>query len=473
MDRIIFFGIGREYKKIRNSIDFDFKKVEIVALIDNDEAKQGGIVDGVQIYSPLEALKYCFDYIVVCGIYAGEMKKQLLDCGVDDKKIATLFDLGRFPHWFKRKELNIFCDEKNLSNALIGQKRHPIVLFNYLKYAGGPLALLRMAQILKDNGFDIVLVADEMGPALKEYTDLNIPVVIDSNIKIGVIRRDTWLSNASMIVLNGIPFTPLIANLPSKIPVVWWLHDPEEYYLRSGFDFENLSLKNIDIYAVSDFAWNPLKKRFPYLQKQLLRYGLPAAQSYANTGRFNGKLIFAALGRVHKIKGQDIFLEAVSHMSEEKRKQCEFWIIGNTDNSFADELRRKAEVYPEFVFMGEYDQEGINKLYEQISVVVTPSRADMLPTVNVEAMMRGIPCIITENAGTANLINDGVDGLIVKGNDPKDLAIKMEWMIENRSKLGQMGEKSRIIYEKNFTMEIFEQNILKIINKNLNFKNDA
>lgn len=142
-------------------MDFDFEKVEIVALIDNDESKHGINVDGVRIYSLSEALKYCFDYIVVCGIYAGEMKNQLLACGVDDKKIETLADWGRFPHWFKRKELNIFCDGKKLSGALTSQNRHPIVLFNYLKYAGGPLALLRMAQILKNKRFDIVLVADE------------------------------------------------------------------------------------------------------------------------------------------------------------------------------------------------------------------------------------------------------------------------------------------------------------------------
>lgn len=32
-------------------MDFDFEKVEMVALIDNDESKHGINVDGVRIYS--------------------------------------------------------------------------------------------------------------------------------------------------------------------------------------------------------------------------------------------------------------------------------------------------------------------------------------------------------------------------------------------------------------------------------------
>ena len=463
----MIFGAGRAYRNLRNRVTFDFEKVEVIALIDNDKSKQGNVVDDFIVYALEDALKLDYNYIIVLGRYAGEMEEQLLGEGVDKQKIVRDYELNRYPLWFKARELNVFCSSKTLHRALANQRRHPVVLFGSLIYAGGPLALLRMAQILKRNDYDIVVVVNENGPALKEYIAADISVIIDPNICMGIMPRDTWLTNASVIVLNGLQFAPFIVNLPSNVPVVWWLHDPEEYYARMGVDFEKLSLNNVDVYAVSDLAWKPLNKRFPFLKKQLLRYGIPQMRIYKNKKRFTGKLIFAVLGKVHGIKGQDIFLEAVSHMSKERRAQCEFWIVGNTDDKFADELRQKATGVNDFRFMGEYDREGVNKLYSQISVVVTPSRADMLPTVTVEAAMHGIPCIVTENAGTAAFIKDGVNGLIMRNNDAKDLASKMEWCIEHRQELEQMGEASKEIYEHYFTMSVFENNVLGIINRNI------
>ena len=463
----MIFGAGRAYRNLRNRVRFDLEKVEITALIDNDKSKQGKAVDDLKVYALADALKLDYDYIIVLGRYAGEMEEQLIAEGVDRQKIVRGYELNRYPLWFKVRELNVFCSNKTVYDALASRRMHPVVLFGSLIYAGGPLALLRMAQILKKNGYDIVVVVEENGPALKEYLEADISVIIDPNIRMGIISEDTWLDNASVIVLNGLQAAPFIANLPANIHIVWWLHDPEEYYARMGFDFGKLALDNVDVYAVSDLAWEPLNKRFSYLKKQLLRYGIPQMEIYENPERFTGKLIFAVLGKVHSIKGQDIFLEAVSYMSKEKREQCEFWVVGNTDDKFADDIKQKAAGFSDFRFMGEYDREGVNKLYSQISVVVTPSRADMLPTVTVEAAMHGIPCIVTENAGTAAFINDGVNGLIMRSNDAKDLASKMEWAVEHRHELKRMGEASKTIYEDYFTMNVFEHNVLDIINKSI------
>ncbi|KHM52427.1 hypothetical protein NZ47_04975 [Anaerovibrio lipolyticus] len=468
MEKLMFFGAGQAYRNLRNKVEFNFEKVEIVGLIDNDKSKQGIVMDGMSVYSPKEALKLNYDYIIVLGLYAGEMESQLISEGVDKQKIVKPSELNSHAHWFKARELNVFCSNKTMSDTLVNQRRHPIVLFSSLIYAGGPLALLRMAMILKKNGYDIIVVVKENGPALKEYLDADISVIIDPNIRIGIIPERTWIDNASVIVLNGLHAAPFISGLPSNIPIVWWLHDPEEYYVRMGFDFESLNLDNVDVYAVSDRAWEPLNKRFPYLNKQLLRYGIPTMKIYDNPERFTGKLVFAVLGKVHSIKGQDLFLEAVAQMSQEKRAQCEFWVIGNMEDKFADELRQKATEISNFRFMGEYDREGINKLYAQISVVVTPSRADMLPTVTVEAAMHGIPSIVSENAGTVKFINDGVNGIIMKSNNTRDLASKMEWAVEHRCELQQMGEASKAIYKDFFTINIFEKNVLNIIEKKLN-----
>ena len=467
MKRIMIFGIGKAYENFRKRLAIKDDVAEIVALIDNDANKQGSVVNGLAVSAPEKAIALEYDFILVLGRFGPEIAEQLRQMGVDEERIILESEIPRYKQWFKATNLQIFCTEKTFVN--IGEiKRHrPIALFGSLIYAGGPLALLRMAQILKQNQCDVVIVVGENGPALKEYMQSDLPVVMDTNAFRGLFFEDSWLSYCSAIVLNGLQAAPIINNLPATVPTIWWLHDPEEYYSSMSFPVDNLSLENVDVYAVSELAWQPLKKRFPDLPKQLLLYGIPQPKVNRIAPNFEGKLIFAVLGKVHPIKGQDIFLEAVSLMNKGKRQQCEFWVIGNRETEFAAKLEKKAKKYENFKILGEFDRAGMNELFTRISVVVTPSRTDMMPTANVEAMMYGIPCIISENAGTAQFITEEKNGLIAKSSDPHDLAMKMEWMVDNRQKLAQMGEKSKSIYETYFTMDVFEKNVLKIIEKNI------
>lgn len=460
------FGLGKAYENFMKRLEVNSNIAEIVALADNDARKQGTVKDGHIVSSPAEAIKIPYDCILIFGRFAGDIAMQLRDMGVHELRIATECETERYIHWFQPKGLQVFYSEKALGERLALQTHRPIALFGSLIYAGGPLALLRMAQILKKNGYDVVVVVGEDGPARKEYIRSDIPIVFDANAFRGVFFESSWLAQCAAIVLNGVQIAPIINKLPNTVPIIWWLHDPEEYYHAVPVQYENLSLKNVDVYAVSELAWKPLEKRFPDLPKQLLLYGIPEMKIESRRC-FEGKLVFAVLGKVQSIKGQDIFLEAVSLMRKDKRKQCEFWVVGNRETEFAVDLEKKATKYENFKILGEFDRAGMNSLFDKISVVVTPSRADMMPTANVEAMMYGIPCIISENAGTASFITNGVDGLIVKSNDPQDLAEKMEWMVDNRSCLAAMGKKSHAIYERNFTMKVFERNVLRIMEKNI------
>ena len=262
MDRIMIFGLGKVYTKFRQGLEVNSKVAKIVALIDNDVNKQGTIIDGVTVCSPNEALALAYDYILVLGKFDTEIIAQLRNMGVKKERIVTLRETNRYSKWFRAKHLQIFCNEKTWINMLETPTRRPIALFGSLIYAGGPLALLQMAQILKKNHYDVVVVVEENGPSLKEFIQHDIPVVIDPNAFHGLFFENTWISVCSAIILNGLQLAPFMNQLPSNVPIIWWLHDPEEYYRVKQFSFESLSLKNVDVYAVSELAWQPLKKDF-------------------------------------------------------------------------------------------------------------------------------------------------------------------------------------------------------------------
>lgn len=77
-------------------------------------------------------------------------------------------------------------------------------------------------------------------------------------------------------------------------------------------------------------------------------------------------------------------------------------------------------------------------------VAVLPSRAEGMPLAVVEAMALGVACVATPVAGTAELIEDGVSGLLVPPDDPAALAAALDGLLadaERRRRLAAAGRE--------------------------------
>ena len=78
-------------------------------------------------------------------------------------------------------------------------------------------------------------------------------------------------------------------------------------------------------------------------------------------------------------------------------------------------------------------------------------------------MQHGLPCIVSDATGTAAYINDGVDGFVVKAGDAVHLSDRLFWCITHPKELASMGKKARLVYERHFSMKVFEGNWLCMI----------
>jgi glycosyltransferase involved in cell wall biosynthesis len=85
---------------------------------------------------------------------------------------------------------------------------------------------------------------------------------------------------------------------------------------------------------------------------------------------------------------------------------------------------------------------SLDDFYASIDVLVLPSREhDPFGLVIAEAMMRGVPVIVTDACGVAGYLKDGVDALVVKANDPRELAEAIRRILEPslRKAIGEQG----------------------------------
>jgi len=103
--------------------------------------------------------------------------------------------------------------------------------------------------------------------------------------------------------------------------------------------------------------------------------------------------------------------------------------------------------------------------YHQASVFVLASLADGFGMVVPEAMACGLPVIVTENVGAADLIQDGVNGFIVPVQSPEKIAEKLIFLKENPGMASQMGINARATVERGYSWRDYGDRLVSYLNE--------
>jgi glycosyltransferase involved in cell wall biosynthesis len=113
-----------------------------------------------------------------------------------------------------------------------------------------------------------------------------------------------------------------------------------------------------------------------------------------------------------------------------------------------------------------YDLEKV-MYFEKTDLFVFPTfyENETFGLVLLEAMEHGIPCIGTYEGGIPDVIEEGKTGLLLKENSSTELAKKIVFFIKNPEVALKMGHEGRDRFNKLFTLDVFESNIVTILNK--------
>ena len=88
----------------------------------------------------------------------------------------------------------------------------------------------------------------------------------------------------------------------------------------------------------------------------------------------------------------------------------------------------------------------------QSEIFVLPSYGEGLPKAALEAAASGMPLILSDVSGCKECLDDKKNGLLIKSKDVQSLVTAMEWMILNQQQISLMGQVSREIIEKKFSI---------------------
>lgn len=454
--RVLLFGTGAYY----TSCKLFFSQVDVAALLDNDEKKQGTRIDGIPVLSPDAALRETYDGIYLLSIYAAEMRRQLEEMGVPAEKIFDLDEIydtvgDYLPAW----QVMPFLPE---GREALFAGAGIVLLSPELDLNGAVIALFQAARLLQEKGQDIVLAAVQDGPMRHHFVRAGIPVFVDPFLRVAPLDEIPWIRQCRMLLVCTNLFYGLFRRYHGDVPILWWLHDPERLYQGKFCEKINECYSDhIRVYAVGTLALEAFQRRCPHWpMKGILRFGIADFYRKRRETHPSPKVTFAVVGTICHIKGQDIFLEAVRLLPAALRRTCAFWIIGvREETRFADDVAEMAAALPEVQCLGALDRPAMEEIYAKIDVLVCPSREDCMPVVTVEAMMNARPIIVSDRTGTAVFITEGENGCIVPAGDAVRLSEKMQWVAERPKVRQSMGEKARVIYEEKFSLSVFEKNL--------------
>ena len=104
------------------------------------------------------------------------------------------------------------------------------------------------------------------------------------------------------------------------------------------------------------------------------------------------------------------------------------------------------------IYLIEFIPNAVDYL-KAFNIFVLPSTKEGLPYTIIEAMIAEIPIIATNVGGIPEMIENNIDGILIKSKNSQIFAEKILYIIKNSEKAKQMAQKAKQKAEKEFTLE--------------------
>jgi len=344
-----------------------------------------------------------------------------------------------------------------------------------LNFEGAPLSQFKLAKELKKRGYNIIVVSPADGPLKKYYFDIGVGVKFCGNNLHSKDERKTFISWVESNEF-GLAYVNTIVNyqyidllFTIGIPTIWGIHESErEYYFST---FKSLGSKYFRIADRVVFVSNATREKYSDLEYndnfQTIYNGLDLKEIElfnANNNKFNlrekydiprNSKIVTIVGTTCERKGQKIFVEAaIRILKDTHNSDIHFIVTSAIEGEYLDNIRNliRKENFAKNIHLIPQTEEIFD--YFLISdIFVCASFIESLPIVVLEAMAFEIPIIATNVFGIPEEIEDGKSGILIEPGNPKLLAEKIKFLLENERISRQYANNAYARVQNEFSIE--------------------
>jgi len=154
-----------------------------------------------------------------------------------------------------------------------------------------------------------------------------------------------------------------------------------------------------------------------------------------------GELIVLFLGHLHPRKGPQVLAHAIPLIRSTRPVR---FVFAGPDRGSGGEVRKVLEtagVASGVTMLGVVPKAQLAPLYRRADIFVFPTswETEGFGLVAAEAMASGTPVVASRIGAIPEVVVDGESGLLVTPNDPEELAIALERLLEDDGLRGKMG----------------------------------
>lgn len=167
------------------------------------------------------------------------------------------------------------------------------------------------------------------------------------------------------------------------------------------------------------------------------------------------------LGRLGERKSPDTLLLAAPVVLQ-RFPQARFVFGGDGDISKYEAIADMLGVLPSCRFVGWVTGDEKRKLFDESDIYCLPSKNEGMPMSVLEAMAHGLAAIATPVGGVPQVIDDGVNGLLVSVGDAGQLAETLSFLMGNPDEKKRIGQEGRSRIEERFGMDSYIRRMMEI-----------
>ncbi len=223
------------------------------------------------------------------------------------------------------------------------------------------------------------------------------------------------------------------------------VHGPDVFYNVDTILLAEKVKRARAVRCISYYCRSQLMRLVPHelwSRFHIVRCGIDPARFAPRPDPENEIPELLCLGRLVPAKGQHILLEACGLLKQRNLPFHLTYVGGGEDRDSLEALAQDLGISHLVEFTGAVGQDEVHGYYDRADIFVLASFAEGVPVVLMEAMAKEIVSLSTRITGIPELIEDGVDGVLVAPSDVEGLADRLQALISDpdlRRKLGKQG----------------------------------
>ncbi len=336
-------------------------------------------------------------------------------------------------------------------------------------FGGAQRYVFDLAREAKSAGHDVAVMCGGNGPLVEKLRNHGIRVIAIPNMQrdvslvdefrsLNFIFRTLYEEKPDVFHTNSSKMGGL-GNLAARLAGIrkiiltahgWAFNEPRPEWqkvLIKFFTWLTILLSDKTI-CVSEKTKNDVVG-WPFIKHKLavIHNGI---SEFKRMERQDQTLTVGTIAELHRVKGLDVLLTAWSKFI--KNREAKLVILGEgEERKNLEVLAEELDITHSVTFKGY--AENAKQHLSTFDIFCLPSRSEALPYTVLEAGLAGLPVIATSVGGIPEIIETGINGVLVPPEDVEVLFSTLILLSEDKRLRDRLGSALKETISKNFSLE--------------------